>query len=320
MPITAKHQPLQLKPPKYLTVPFSSESKTIDLKDVNGSSLRYELNGCTILESQYHLKRMFSTSTVNKNELMKIHFQLFGKSTYQNKASEEIKAFDQGYFNLFYLPKTTTNLVYQGSVSHSVELLLDINFLKTIVGNLNEKLTGFLKSNNKSEAVTFWDQNQPLDEKSCNLINDIKTCTLDASLKKSYLETKVIELIELLLIKKPKCISLGIIPARPPQVEDTIIQKVHTYLHKNLNKNITIPQLAQFAGINTSKLKKDYKQVYGSTIFKHLTTMRMTKAHDLLATKEMTIAHISQTVGYKNPQHFTVAFKKYYGYLPREVV
>ncbi len=318
MSVTTKPLPIPLRAPLYSNSPFLSESKVIDLKGVKGSSLLHELNGCTILETQYNLQTSFNSVSNHDKGLVKIHFQLLGSCAHE--IAKTPRVIEQGYFNMFRMPKTETGLNYQGSICHSLEVLFHEKFLKTVVGNLNSRLTDFLKLKSNKEPISFWENNQPLDEKSCNLINEIKTCTLDGVLKKSFLETKVIELIELLFIKKPKCISLGVIPARPPQIEDTVIHKVHTYLHKNLNKNITIPQLAQFAGINTSKLKQDYKQVYGKTIFKHLTAMRMTEAHDLLKAKELTIAHISQTVGYKNPQHFTVAFKKFYGYLPREVV
>lgn len=97
------------------------------------------------------------------------------------------------------------------------------------------------------------------------------------------------------------------------------MEKVHMFLENNMSKSITIRDLAQFAGINTSKLKHDFKQAYGTTIFKRLTSLRMKRAHRLLAENDLTVAYVSQTVGYKNPQHFTVAFKKYYGFLPREL-
>ncbi|WP_234859251.1 helix-turn-helix domain-containing protein [Aquimarina aquimarini] len=36
----------------------------------------------------------------------------------------------------------------------------------------------------------------------------------------------------------------------------------------------------------------------------------------MLIEEELTIAEISYAVGYKNPQHFTAAFKRKFGYLP----
>lgn len=98
------------------------------------------------------------------------------------------------------------------------------------------------------------------------------------SLRKTYLEAKVIEILERLFVKKPKCISLGgVIPARPPKIKDSLMEKVHMFLENNMSKSITIRDLAQFAGINTSKLKHDFKQAYGTTIFKRLTSLRMNR-------------------------------------------
>ena len=46
----------------------------------------------------------------------------------------------------------------------------------------------------------------------------------------------------------------------------------------------------------------------------------MEKAKTLILNENYTVAEASYKVGYKNPQHFTVAFKKMYGYLPSELI
>jgi AraC-like DNA-binding protein len=45
----------------------------------------------------------------------------------------------------------------------------------------------------------------------------------------------------------------------------------------------------------------------------------MEKAKELILEKNYNIAETSYSVGYKHAQHFTVAFKKMYGYLPSEL-
>lgn len=44
----------------------------------------------------------------------------------------------------------------------------------------------------------------------------------------------------------------------------------------------------------------------------------MTKAKDLLRGTQMPIYQIAEDVGYKNATHFSAAFKKYYGELPKQ--
>ncbi|WP_256441273.1 helix-turn-helix transcriptional regulator [Chitinophaga sp. HK235] len=70
---------------------------------------------------------------------------------------------------------------------------------------------------------------------------------------------------------------------------------------------------------NDFKLKKGFKEMFGNTVFGYMNQVRMEKAKLLLLEGKNSIADISFTVGYKNPQHFTAAFKKHFGYLPSEL-
>ena len=97
------------------------------------------------------------------------------------------------------------------------------------------------------------------------------------------------------------------------------IALIESYIRKNLDKNITITELSTIAGLNTSKLKQDFKSIYCSTIFKYITDLKMQKAKSLIQDKKLPIAQASFEVGYKNPQHFTVAFKKKFGVLPKDI-
>ena len=43
----------------------------------------------------------------------------------------------------------------------------------------------------------------------------------------------------------------------------------------------------------------------------------MERAQAMLVEEGMTVAEVSERVGYKNPQHFSTAFKRKYGYPPK---
>ncbi len=45
----------------------------------------------------------------------------------------------------------------------------------------------------------------------------------------------------------------------------------------------------------------------------------MEYAKQLILEKNISICCVSEELGYKNPQHFTVAFKKIFGYLPSKL-
>lgn len=92
---------------------------------------------------------------------------------------------------------------------------------------------------------------------------------------------------------------------------------VEKLLAENPERDYTLKQLAEYSLTNTTFLKSRFKQIYGQTIFEYLMTIRMKKAMALLQSGDTPIADVAAAVGYRYATHFTAAFKKYYGVLPK---
>ncbi|MFD0931246.1 helix-turn-helix domain-containing protein [Psychroflexus salinarum] len=96
-----------------------------------------------------------------------------------------------------------------------------------------------------------------------------------------------------------------------------LIAKCESMIASNLSAPfIGIEALAQKLNISSTKLKMDFKSVYGSTILQYIIDKKMQLAMQLLLTTELQIKHISNQVGYDSPSKFSAAFKKKYGKLP----
>ena len=70
--------------------------------------------------------------------------------------------------------------------------------------------------------------------------------------------------------------------------------------------------------MNTTTLKKTFKDVYGTSIAQHMKQHRMERAAVLLRRTGDGIAQIAHAVGYESQSRFTTAFKETYGVLPTE--
>ena len=57
--------------------------------------------------------------------------------------------------------------------------------------------------------------------------------------------------------------------------------------------------------------------MFHTTIFAYYNGLRMERAKYLLMDSGKSISEVSDEIGYKNPQHFTVAFKKKFGLSPK---
>ena len=86
----------------------------------------------------------------------------------------------------------------------------------------------------------------------------------------------------------------------------------------NLAERVTIEELSRKYLMNTTTLKRCFKQVYGETIAAHMKKHRMEQAASLLLKTQNDIAAIAQAVGYESQSRFTAAFKETYGELPTE--
>jgi AraC-like DNA-binding protein len=81
----------------------------------------------------------------------------------------------------------------------------------------------------------------------------------------------------------------------------------------------TIEVLSKAAAMSPTKLKKDFKQLYGLPIYEYYQKNRMKKAHGLLSENNYSIKEVGIMVGYTNLSHFAVSFKKEFGILPSEL-
>jgi len=88
---------------------------------------------------------------------------------------------------------------------------------------------------------------------------------------------------------------------------------------QNMDKPPSISELSKLIGLNSSKLKKNFKQVFGVPIFKYIQNERLQKAHQLLSKKNMAVQEVAWYVGYESLSSFSNAFVKKYGFRPSEV-
>ena len=87
----------------------------------------------------------------------------------------------------------------------------------------------------------------------------------------------------------------------------------------NLETPPSLNELSRQIGLNSFKLKKNFKALFGVPVFKYLQNQRLTKAHDLLRSGDMTIQEAAWHVGYDSLSSFSKAFSKKYGFRPSQI-
>jgi AraC-like DNA-binding protein len=93
------------------------------------------------------------------------------------------------------------------------------------------------------------------------------------------------------------------------------IRQAAIILEKNMQSPPNIKGLARIVGINDHKLKQGFKIIYQQPPFTYLRERRLLRARDLLK-QGCSVGKTAETVGYKSASHFSLAFKKRFGYSP----
>jgi AraC family transcriptional activator of pyochelin receptor len=90
-------------------------------------------------------------------------------------------------------------------------------------------------------------------------------------------------------------------------------------LSNNLDAPPSLSELSKKIGLNSFKLKKNFKELFGVPVFKYLQNQRMEKAYELLQGGNVTIQEAAWNVGYDSLSSFSNAFSKKYGFRPSEI-
>lgn len=90
-------------------------------------------------------------------------------------------------------------------------------------------------------------------------------------------------------------------------------------LTSTTSMTMNIEQIANEAGMSTTKFKSSFKKLFGQSPYSYFLSHKMDYAKDLIVNQKKTIAEVSETLGYNNTSNFTKIFKKYTTQLPSKI-
>ncbi|WP_116771455.1 helix-turn-helix transcriptional regulator [Maribacter litoralis] len=97
------------------------------------------------------------------------------------------------------------------------------------------------------------------------------------------------------------------------------LNKVRDILLDNIEDPPSLSELSKEIGLNTTKLKKEFKAIFGVPVFKYLQNERLTSAHTLISEGQASVQEAAWQVGYDSLSSFSNAFAKKFGYRPSQI-
>lgn len=252
---------------------------------------------------------------------LQMHFEMSTSGClYRPKAEFEVETQVYGGTHcLLFYPSLKGKLNYlKKPWSESVEIELSLDFLRKLFANDLEVLGEFGENIEKGLPAIMGNRSFPITVEMRRILTEVRDCPYSTPLKKLFVEAKVQELLALQISQITAVQTAG---KRLKKADIDKLNEVRDLLMKNIYNPHSIDELSKMAGINRTKLQEGFKELFGNTIFGFISDHRLDDARQRLLDEKnnVTISEIAAASGYKNPQHFTAAFKRKFGLLPREI-
>lgn len=90
------------------------------------------------------------------------------------------------------------------------------------------------------------------------------------------------------------------------------------WIRINIQKDITIEELAKKFNYNNDHLSRLFKKHLGVSALKYINGMKILKAKEMLSLSEKNVKEISYLLGFKDEKYFMKLFKRYENLTPSE--
>lgn len=91
------------------------------------------------------------------------------------------------------------------------------------------------------------------------------------------------------------------------------------FLNENYKDELSMEEIAAYTGRSLATFKRDFKKISKLSPQKWLIKKRLEAAYVMLKEEEKKVQEVYVEVGFKNPSHFSTAFKREYGFPPTEI-
>ena len=205
------------------------------------------------------------------------------------------------------------DIIIPGRVNRShINIMVDVDYLRKSI-SFPEKSPVIQTILENNRPLLFEQIVQPSFQK---IADEIITGIADKSLELFFYRIKAEELVCRLLVELGKREDTHIYPLNTQDIQT--IYKVRERLLEHLDASPTIDELAEFANMSLSKLKRIFKQIFGDSIFNYYQAFRMQEATRLLKEERLSVSEVGYRLGFSNLSHFSRVFEQHVGMKPKK--
>lgn len=291
---------------------YRDQRKKIKCLGCTGTLREIRFDDIIIIRTQIDFEKDFKSRFVISDKRILLYFVLEGSSFLHCKMKKTLKL-QSGAHNIAHTERICGETQCPCGKYELFYISLSLKTFFSFFPKGRQVFHNFKQKMGKRELSLLREEPGIINHQIYKIIQDICRCEKELEVKKIFIKAKIIELLSLQLEQLCEICPPG------PTLNKEDAEKMYAvrdFMLKHLGEYHSLKSLAKRVGTNEYTLKTEFKELFGTTVFGYWHNLKMEKAQNLLRDHQKPIKQISEIVGYKNPQHFSTAFKKKYGMAP----
>jgi AraC-like DNA-binding protein len=272
------------------------------------------LPGVNVISARIQQQHESQFPATKTGPILDMYFSLQGHSSALNTIDGATCKIGSNHHGIVYTPSFDGHYTIKGVHTDSFCVEMEADYLSRLMATDIECLKRFWGKVALQQSVEISSIPLEITLPQKQVIMDMRRCRYTGHMRDLYLESKIVELFLLQVEQADKLAgNKGSSLSTPDQER---LYAARDFVKGHLFEPITLLQVARHCGLNDFKLKKGFKELFGTTVFGYLNELKMEYGRQLLLESSCTVYEVAYTLGYNDPYNFSKAFKKYFGYMP----
>ena len=91
------------------------------------------------------------------------------------------------------------------------------------------------------------------------------------------------------------------------------MRDLHAFLSAGGADDLSLDKIARYAGLNANSLQKQFRALYGTTVFDFIRQTRLQRARQALERDGLTVGQAALMAGYNSAANFATAYRRCFG-------
>jgi AraC family transcriptional activator of pyochelin receptor len=297
---------------------LSEERKTLALPDMKGEMTQWFFDGIRMGHSDLTYQRDQEIEWKGSLDVVTLGFNLDGNVSIEHAGDKKGISLSENQHNVFYMADSECVMHNRDVRSEMFMVQFNKNAFLRLTENTTDSLMRFRDHVLAGKIAILSEDNGAIDFQMRSIINSVLNCQYAGGIKKMFFLSKCFEMLVLQAQLFDQSARKQYVYCKTAYDKERI-HFAKAYIEQNFTEPPTLTQLARVVGINEFKLKKGFKELFGTTVFNYLTDYRMGIAKTELAEKKKSLTQLAYELGYSSPQHFSKAFSNKFGVPPSQV-